>query len=48
MEDDFKQQIPLLRQIVEVLGLASLAVPGYEADDILASFIRQYGGNSDL
>lgn len=42
MEDDFKDQIPLLRQIVEDLGIPAIAVPGYEADDILASLVRKY------
>jgi DNA polymerase-1 len=48
MEDDFKDQIPLLRQIVVELGLPSLAISGYEADDILASLIQKYKSESDL
>jgi DNA polymerase-1 len=48
MEADFKDQIPLLRQIVEDLQIPSLAVPGYEADDILASLIWKYKSVPDL
>lgn len=48
MEEDFTLQIPLLRQIVDELKIPSLAVSGYEADDILASFISHYKSDSDL
>ena len=48
MEDDFKQQIPLTKQIVEELGIPALAAPGYEADDIIATFARKYQKNPDL
>jgi DNA polymerase-1 len=48
MEDDFKDQIPLLRQIVEELGIPSVAIPGYEADDILASFVWKYKTHPDV
>lgn len=48
MEDDFKLQIPLLRQIIEDLGIPSLAIPGYEADDILASYIQTYKSDPEL
>jgi len=48
MEDDFKQQIPLTKDIVEELGIPNLAAPGYEADDIIATFARKYQQNPDL
>ena len=48
MEDDFKDQIPLLRQIVDQLAIPSVAIPGYEADDILASFVRKYKQDPDI
>lgn len=48
MEDDFKDQIPLLHQIISELNIPCLAVSGYEADDILASFIWKYGAEADL
>jgi len=47
-EDDFKQQIPLTKDIVEELGIPNLAAPGYEADDIIATFARKYQQNPDL
>ncbi|MDR0370165.1 MAG: hypothetical protein LBH96_06885 [Candidatus Peribacteria bacterium] len=48
MEEDFTDQIPLIHQIISELGIPSLAVSGYEADDILASFIWKYQQESDL
>ena len=48
MEDDFTKQIPFVQQIISELGIPSLAVGGYEADDILASFVQKYKSQSDL
>ncbi|MDR2191039.1 MAG: hypothetical protein LBP53_07975 [Candidatus Peribacteria bacterium] len=48
MEDDFKDQIPLLREIIEKLTIPSLAISGYEADDILASLVQTYQSNPEL
>ncbi|MDR0283256.1 MAG: hypothetical protein LBI53_08490 [Candidatus Peribacteria bacterium] len=48
MEEDFTHQIPLVLQIIEELRIPSLAIPGYEADDILASLIWKYKREPDL
>jgi DNA polymerase-1 len=48
MDDDFKTQIPIIHQIINELQIPSLAIPGYEADDLLASLIRTYQNTSDL
>jgi len=48
MEEDFTSQIPIIREIVDELGIFSLSVPGYEADDILASFAKKFQKKSDL
>lgn len=47
LDDDFKQQIPLVKQLVEDLGIPSYVAPGYEADDIIASLAKKYQ-KSDL
>ena len=35
--DVLRQQMGLVRQVIEVLGITALEVPGYEADDIIAT-----------
>ena len=35
--DILRQQIGLVRQVVETLGVRVLELPGYEADDIIAT-----------
>ena len=37
MPADLVPQIPLLRRLLEVFGIPCLEVPGYEADDVLAT-----------
>ncbi len=48
MEDDFKQQIPLTWKVVEDMKLPSLIVPGYEADDIIATLVTTFKSHPDL
>lgn len=48
MEDDFKHQIPLVQELVSRLGIPSLVVPGYEADDILHTMVHRFSSNPDL
>lgn len=38
--DDLKAQLPVCIEMIEKMGLCSLKVDGYEADDIIASFIK--------
>ena len=40
--EDFYAQFPLVKQIVKVLGGANVELPGYEADDLLATFGTQF------
>jgi DNA polymerase-1 len=40
MPDDLSIQIPLIRQLLEAMCIPVLGVPGYEADDILATVAR--------
>jgi DNA polymerase-1 len=37
MPDDLQSQTPLARELVKVLGLASVEVPGFEADDCVGT-----------
>lgn len=48
MDDDFRHQIPVTKQIVEELGIPFLSVDGYEADDIIASFVRKFKDDKNL
>ncbi len=51
MPADLVPQIPLVRQLLEVMGIPCLEMPGYEADDILATIARQvesHGGDCVL
>ncbi len=48
MPADLKLQIPVIHQFLEALGLLTVSVPGYEADDVMATvarLIEQCGGN---
>ena len=44
MPADLVPQIPLVRQLLEVMGIPCLEMPGFEADDILATLARQVEG----
>lgn len=36
--EEFKSQIPLIKQVLEAMGMAHLDLEGFEADDIIASW----------
>src|SRR3954447_20896766 len=38
--DDLQLQIPLIREALEALRIPAIAVPGYEADDIMAALAK--------
>lgn len=42
MDDDFRHQIPVTKEIVKELGIPFLSIDGYEADDIIASIVRKH------
>jgi len=44
MPADLVPQVPLVRRLLEVMGIPCLEVPGYEADDILATLAGQVAG----
>lgn len=39
--DIFASQLPLIREVLEVLRIKQLTSPGYEADDVIATVTRQ-------
>ncbi|HEX4358142.1 MAG TPA: DNA polymerase I [Pseudonocardia sp.] len=39
--DDFRGQVELIREVLNALAVPSMAVPGYEADDIIATLTTQ-------
>jgi DNA polymerase-1 len=39
--DPLKQQIPILKEIIQLLGIKILEIPGYEADDIIATLSKK-------
>ncbi len=41
MPDDLKIQIPYIKEIISTLGIPVLSSPGYESDDLIASFITK-------
>lgn len=48
MPDDLRQQIPVIRQFLDAMGLLTISVPGFEADDVMATVARlveQSGGD---
>jgi DNA polymerase-1 len=47
MDDDFKSQIPIIQNIIKELWIKSQIAPGYEADDVIATLVKQYK-DSDL
>lgn len=42
--EDFPRQLSLIKELVDLLGLVRLEVPGYEADDVLATLARRAEG----
>lgn len=48
MDDDFRHQIPVTKQIVEEMSIPFLSVDGYEADDVIASIVRKFQDIPDL
>lgn len=42
MPDDLKVQIPYIKAIVQALGIPLVSAEGYEADDLIATFIKTF------
>jgi len=39
--DDFKSQLPFIKRFLECLGVKTLELPGYEADDIIGTLAKK-------
>ena len=48
MDDDFISQIPIIQKIIWELWIISQIAPWFEADDVIASFVKQYKSDEDL
>lgn len=48
MDDDFKSQIPFTKEIIQKLGVPSLSIDWYEADDIIATMAKVFKSDPDI
>ena len=48
MPDDLARQLPYVRRLFEALRTPVIEVPGYEADDVLATLVEQALRETDL
>ena len=48
MDDDFISQIPIIQKIIWELWIISQIAPWFEADDVIASFVKQYKSGENL
>lgn len=46
MPDPLKVQIPVIKEILKLMGVPILEVPGYEADDLIAILTRKFSEKS--
>lgn len=44
--DELSQQVPVIREVLQQLGIAVIGAARHEADDVLASLATQHGGRS--
>ncbi len=45
---DFRSQLSLIFEVLDVLGIQRMSVPGYEADDLIATLATQADENMDV
>jgi len=45
---DFRSQLSLIFEVLDVLGIRRLSVPGYEADDVIATLATQAADDMDV
>jgi DNA polymerase I len=45
---DFRSQLSLIFEVLDVLGIRRLSVPGYEADDLIATLATQAADDMDV
>ena len=42
MPDELSSQIPVIKEILQLIGIKYFEIPGYEADDIIATFTEKF------
>ncbi len=45
---DFRNQLSLIFEVLDALGISRLSVPGFEADDVIATLATQAAGDMDV
>jgi len=48
MPDELISQVPFIKEVVKGFSICTLEVPGIEADDIIGTLARTYGGREGL
>ena len=46
MPEELAAQMPVLKELLDAMQIARFELPGYEADDILGTLSRTFGGNT--
>jgi len=47
MPDNLKSQIDDIEKMIELMNVEIIAIPGYEADDVIATLATRYNGDLD-
>ncbi|MFN2465035.1 MAG: 5'-3' exonuclease H3TH domain-containing protein [Candidatus Dormibacteria bacterium] len=45
---ELEPQMPMINEVLEVVGIARVGVPGYEAEDVIASMLAHAAGRVDI
>lgn len=48
MEDDLSSQIPKVLEILDAFGIKQIMVNGYEADDVIGTTAKEFGGEVEV
>lgn len=48
MDDDLSSQIPKVIEVLESFGIKNIAIPGYEADDIIGTLVKKFSKQAQL
>jgi DNA polymerase I len=46
--EDLSSQLPLARELIDAWGIPVIEVPGYEADDVIATLVRRAGDDDEV
>lgn len=48
MEDDLSSQIPKVFEILDSFGIKKIALPGYEADDVIGTMVQKFQEDTEI